>query len=366
MTYIKYNIENDVTAQLDLWIWASTTTINLKSWEGTQFPSADWIIRFVQYNTPADTTSGIAKSENILITNKSWDILTVTRWFGWDTPTTFLADDYVYLTNHKAVIEDIQDEVTRLESAKLNIWALRTALSNTWKLFFSNWSNNEAELWLWANGTYLRSNWTAANPSWWTPPLDVYWQTTITTVDRAADYITVSDWSDSNNTKKLLVNKIADEASTTQKWLVEMCTNTEATTWTDESRYINAKQAKDNYSSIFDHIIISRLCNLSSWSTVHSHSLWKVPSKIEFFSIAPVNGSYSSSWSYVNWTTTNYCVYQNTGSSPYAYSDTTKSIRYANYLTWYVSAVSSTNFTITWSAGTASSTNIRVIANLTA
>jgi len=239
MTYIKYNIEDDVVAQIDLWIWASTTTINLKSWEGTQFPSTNWIIKFVQYNTPADVTSGVAKSENVLITWKSWDILTVTRWFSWDTPTTFLADDYVYLTNHTEVIKDIQDEVTRLETAKLNIGTLRTALSNAWKLFFSNWSNNETELSLWSNWTYLKSNWPSSTPSWWNPPLDVYWQTTITVVDRNADYITVSDWSDSNNTKKLLVNKIADSASETVEWLVERATDTEVIAKSDTTRYVS-------------------------------------------------------------------------------------------------------------------------------
>lgn len=37
------------------------------------------------------------------------------------------------------------------------------------------------------------------------------------------------------------------EASTSVKWIVEMATNAEVTTWTDETRYINPKQAKDNY-----------------------------------------------------------------------------------------------------------------------
>ena len=36
-------------------------------------------------------------------------------------------------------------------------------------------------------------------------------------------------------------------ATTTVEWVVEMCTDAEATTATDETRYINSKQAKDNY-----------------------------------------------------------------------------------------------------------------------
>lgn len=35
------------------------------------------------------------------------------------------------------------------------------------------------------------------------------------------------------------------EASTSVKWIVEMATNAEATTWTDETRYINPKQLKN-------------------------------------------------------------------------------------------------------------------------
>lgn len=241
MAFQKYNIENDVIAQFDVWIWASTTTINLKTWEGTQFPTSNAIIKFVQYNTPADPTSWVTKQESVLITNKSWDTLTVIRWFDWDTPTTFDADDYIYLTNHKKVIEDIQDEVTRLESDKLNKWGLRTALANTWKMFFSNWSNAETELAMWANNTYLKSNWAGSAPSWWTPPLDIEWQTT-TTNPASSWYVALFDWAD--NFKSTLANlvKWLPIWTTSQAWVVERATDAEALWGSDEIRYTNAKQ----------------------------------------------------------------------------------------------------------------------------
>lgn len=40
---------------------------------------------------------------------------------------------------------------------------------------------------------------------------------------------------------------IIKKTSVTDLWLVEMCTDSEASNWTDEERFINSKQAKDNY-----------------------------------------------------------------------------------------------------------------------
>ena len=45
-------------------------------------------------------------------------------------------------------------------------------------------------------------------------------------------------------------NKRKAKATTTVPWLVEMATDAEAETWTDEERYVNAKQVKDATTSI--------------------------------------------------------------------------------------------------------------------
>lgn len=56
------------------------------------------------------------------------------------------------------------------------------------------------------------------------------------------DMMVLYDLSATANKKHLV------KASATNEGLVEMCTDAEATTGTDETRYINAKQAKDNYN----------------------------------------------------------------------------------------------------------------------
>ena len=185
MTYNKYNIENSVKAQFSIWIGASTTTINLKTWEGTQFPTTNAIIKFVQYNTPWDTTSWIAKTCSAFIVWKSWDTLTVTRSFWGTTATTYLADDYIYLTNDKAVIEDIQAEleqvrtdyesdVSSLEGSKLDKdWELRT-WNWTYKTTYNNVNWDEVELSHWADWTVLTSNGATDNPTWLVPSVAIW------------------------------------------------------------------------------------------------------------------------------------------------------------------------------------------------
>ena len=64
------------------------------------------------------------------MTSRSGDILTVTRGYDGTTGTTFLSGDFVYLNVVSKVIEDIQDEVVRLEDDKLNkVGGLRTGLT---------------------------------------------------------------------------------------------------------------------------------------------------------------------------------------------------------------------------------------------
>ena len=120
MSYEKYNITNDAQSNLDAPITASTTSIPLATGSGSKFPASNFILKYVQYTTPADPKTPVVKLEYVLVTNRSGDTLTVTRGFDGSTPASFLAGDFVYLTNHKEITKDIQDEVTRLESDKLN------------------------------------------------------------------------------------------------------------------------------------------------------------------------------------------------------------------------------------------------------
>lgn len=66
-----------------------------------------------------------------------------------------------------------------------------------------------------------------------------------------ADKIGISDSADSNALKSIDIDDIREAipASNTEKGTVELATDAEATTGTDETRYINSKQAKDNYGA---------------------------------------------------------------------------------------------------------------------
>jgi len=232
MAFIKFNIADNASAQLDAWISASTTTIVLKTWEGSSFPAWNFIGTLVQYTTPSDPTTPVAKREKVLCSVRSTDTLTVTRGYDWDTWTTFDADDYFYLNVTSKVIEDIQDEVTRLESDKLDAaWALRTWLTGD-RLIYTDSSGNEIGLALWSANEYLKVNgaWTALE--FWVPPLDIDWQTQENGALQAADQIVFYDNSALANRKRNA------KASTTVEWLMEIATDSEVVARTDTERAV--------------------------------------------------------------------------------------------------------------------------------
>lgn len=90
-----------------------------------------------------------------------------------------------------------------------------------------------------------------------------------------------------------------DFATASNKWIVEMATDWEATTWTDETRYINPKQAKDNYLLLAKWVNFTRDLTVASWTQTVTHSLWKTPKMITI------------NWYYATWTSrcTSYWVY---------------------------------------------------------
>lgn len=118
--FLNFNTKDNAVSNLDAGIGASTTSLTVTLGQGAVFPTTNSILTIVQYNTPADPTSGVLKFEKVLMTSRSGDILTVTRGYDGTTATTFLSGDYIYLNVVSKVIEDIQDEVVRLEDDKLN------------------------------------------------------------------------------------------------------------------------------------------------------------------------------------------------------------------------------------------------------
>lgn len=63
----------------------------------------------------------VVKREIILITDRTGDTLTVTRGYLGTTATDFLADDYIFVNVMAKHIQELQEEVERLETQKLSI-----------------------------------------------------------------------------------------------------------------------------------------------------------------------------------------------------------------------------------------------------
>lgn len=203
----KYSVKNDAYSQLLVGISAGATTIELKVGEGTRFPASNFIATLVQYDTSGDPSSAVVKKEKINVTSRSGDTLTVVR--GLDTPTSFDADDFIYLNVTAEVIEDIQNEVERivdediagLESSKLDAnGQLRTG-NGAWKTSYNNASGNEVELALGASGRVLQSNGTSSAPTWEVPTVDINGLTEKTTPLSDNDELIIYDGSGNKKIK---------------------------------------------------------------------------------------------------------------------------------------------------------------------
>lgn len=126
MAFIKFYVKDNVSAQLDGAINNTQTSITIKN--GQNLP-ADGATNSVWTITKFKTNGSINKQEKVLVTNKSGNTLTITRGYDGTTATTFDNDDYIFINVTAKVVQDLQDEVTRLETAKAD---KATTLSGYW------------------------------------------------------------------------------------------------------------------------------------------------------------------------------------------------------------------------------------------
>lgn len=254
MSFQNYNVTDNASGQLDAGISPSATTIILKTWEWSSYPASNFIGTVVQYNTPADPTSWVAKREKVLCTVRSTDTLTITRGFGWDTPTSFNADDYFYLNVVADIIDDIQTETTRLENDKAND---AEVIHNTWDETWIAWNKTFNDT-ITANefvGGWSGITWVTADINW----------------------ITEENWPLDSNDKIVFYDQTAwgnrkrdARASETVEWLVELATTEEvlnADTW----KVINSKDAyiavvNKNKYLLDNNIVQVELNETSTWT----------------------------------------------------------------------------------------------------
>lgn len=229
MPFVKYNVKDNSRGQLAIWISADTnvTEIALNTWEWALF-WVNQIIKLVEYTTPWDETSPEVWFENMLITWITWDTLTITREFAGTTARTFPTSSYAYWVIHSYTTKDIQDEVTRLEADKLDNNELRTWLTSNRLLSSNNSWVEEAWISFWTAWQVLTSTWTTTQPIFGdVPEQTVFSKTTITTLDGAADYVMVSDWSSSNTNRKILINKFLNAELATPNYIAAYSALTE-------------------------------------------------------------------------------------------------------------------------------------------
>lgn len=147
--------------------------------------------------------------------------------------------------------------------------------------------------------------WTA---TWWT------WASVVATNDQIrkqintatakttpvnADSIGIADSAASGVIKKTTLTQLKAagdmQATTTTSWFVELATDAEATTGTDQTRYINSKQLWLKNKTFITNI--TRAMNAASWSVVVAHWLWFTP---KYITATAVNNWWSkarSEWS---------------------------------------------------------------------
>lgn len=95
------------------------------------------------------------------------------------------------------------------------------------------------------------------------------------TPDVTADFVPFGDVSDWFSRKRRRIDLFLDDcaASTTQKGTVELATDTECDTGTDETRYVNPKQLRD-YSRTYSYAVSDNLVNSSDTEVSHASSVW--------------------------------------------------------------------------------------------
>lgn len=268
MVYVKYALENNAQGQFLSSISDSTTTITLKASEWDLFPDTyPYVLTLEKLDGNGDVTS----MEMVKVTNKSSDTFTVERGFGDTTGTAFDADDYVSLYVVKEIIEDVQDEVTRLETDKLDVdGELRTGLG-AWKTIYTDASGDETQIALGASGKFLRSNWTSSAPTWENVGLDINALTEDATNPVTNDMIAwYKNWDSTEYKRNAL-------STTSHFWLARMQTDAEALAGTSEEWYINAKQAKDNYAMLVNVVTGSRTVGAWTGSETIAHWLARTP-----------------------------------------------------------------------------------------
>ncbi len=285
MPYQKFKVQDNAYWNLLSGISASATTINLETGDGSRFPADNFVATLVEYTTTGDDTTPILWQEKILATARSGDTLTVTRGYDGSTPRSFNAGDNIYLNVTSVIIEDIQDEVTRLETDKLDVSDFNSTLRNNlgnWKVIYTNGTGDETELTLWSAGQFLKSNGATSAPTFESPTVDINWLTEDNDALDSDDMLVYYDGAGNKKRKA--------KATTSQEWLVRQLTDTEAKAWSN-AWYISWEQMIDEVTNRPWIIIAGTTYIASSAPTVNQTKLTTSFAKV-------IYGNVLRAWTY--------------------------------------------------------------------
>lgn len=287
MVFKKYKITNNAICELDVPI--SNTDLSLQAtWWYDRFPTENFIVKV----TEKDIDWVVVSRENMYILLRSWNTFTVSdRAYeavpisdvateNTNTALEFNAWAVIELVISEEVIKDIQNEVERLENDKLNKdwWTRKWWTPNTMVYFDSNWDEQEVNIWsVWQ---VLTSNWPTNAPDFWTPPLDIVWQSEETSI-ADNDSIPFYDTSTGTN-KKTNFSNFASEiksANTDSYYIPTKRTKNKATSWAtlaiSKSQYLSVK------------LSIKYITNWSSTSKLQaSNDWWSTRSDIHSLSVS--------------------------------------------------------------------------------
>lgn len=329
-----YQVNDAVIYNTKTYICTATTTWNLPTntsyWDimvdngGTILPT------YTITNPTTDRAIDLSNMTLNELANVVWtlieDIESGLKWPQWDTGIWISSITLISGTHAPWTLDTYRVTYTDLSTFDFQVYNGADGADWQW-----------VPTWWTAWQVLAKIDWTDFNTEWIDQSLDINWLTEDAVWDSSADYIAKYDGTN----KKIKVIKY-------------MASDAEALAWTNETKYINPKQGKDNYALVTDSVLFTRVLSTGTWTVNYSHSLGKAPKAIIFSVVSAwaTGWNWMNHWAYSATTSSNKCTYTPTDNWNQT-ADRTKCLVFSNnaasaYNNAYVSAVSSTDFTLTW------------------
>ena len=335
------------------WDW-SVWTIYVASTPSFTFPS--WITTYIVVN-PWKSNMQLAtiNAYNSSLKTMTVSSITLNKWASVASTANphsvwskvIISDNYQFWADIISSLNSKVDWDTQPFPSYTTSWRDALTASN-WMVIYNSttWELNQYISWSWSaisawstqpNASLTvagkvelstDSEITAWTATWWT------WASLVITPEQQKKSISLKwAWTTFWDTDEIVVNiswvdyritwanlRESIAASTANKGTVEMATDAEVTTWTDETRYVNPKQIKNNtntvsYTGTF----------WTTWTTSITHWLWRIPKRIDVFTVFntssqfPSNswGNYCLSWNFCIaksnttwWLISGYCIFE--------------------------------------------------------